>query len=1007
MTIDYGSSVSRTLQPDDRNFIDVIWNRGKPPLDSELTLMSDLRDVQIRRANSYLQSGVLNFRLAGFDQLYQGTTDLVFPSAFLGANEFIVQNFRAIVNGWVVDALDSSVNGGNFTQDGWLSIELATPPASGQRQDLLFLEVFRVIVRPNSIINKPAIDKIYKYGNTQYRGTQLTDDLLDPSVGLETTQRVQLQYKIRTVSGINFSTYPEGVDDPTTKARGPNAGDTAYTYTNQGSGLGDFGLYRAGNGDATSRSVLGTVDGYVYAIPILGIHRRNSTAYTAYTNPNGSAVSVGDSLKSDRPDGLFYDEINLKDIQDLRHLTLDSDCNLSEMTNLNFDQLLRGQNQNSWGNDYVGAQKGTKLLQVDAISATDQPGIYDFGIPNGSRRAFADRVVAQSYSCNITQGVNSTYAPGSVTLTHSMAPTPNTITIAAIAPNSIPSPAGLGTIPVLVWRTTGFAAAITGWDVAGLPGQISTTLDAGDPNYIAGGVIDITFYLNYEHTYGTAGAGMRHVPNQVYYVFNANPGGDERMGFSYFEYEKRTVGLFELDLAAFPVTGGQQDSVEDINPDPNHVNTFSTQRGTLRVYSGFMQGNGTATYGFPPDLAGFDIVGFYRFWNYTNPAAPVQIHPSSVTKTLGGFTVIFGQVFSTNQLIKYEAVLRLKSLTIERHSKGIVESYQAETLSRAGDGTNTYIVTSTSGIIVSVGTYVDLIATRYYAYVNGIRREIVVNSGIGTSTIRLTFPGVPPGIADQIVFEFVSTYPPDATDRIQIYYEFDPYQGLGLDIDNAVIKRIADRSLAHTIGTGGISWGHYAFILAQVGFTDIEIPAISPRLPLSGNRYDADLDLDNIAIINGAISTSLKRIDLYESNKQANPHYLRSTAAPLVTTYVATTYPYEGLKLRVTTPSGLYATPVPRRGVTDAWVVDKGTGQLDPYFLQYYNPSLAATVPSCAQYVHWMLISLPPENEIYMLIWTDTKTGSTQGPGLSDYSQTGNNAYDVYHVRYRPLLGRG
>ena len=135
MALDYGSQVSRTLQPDDRNFLDVVWNKGKPPLDSELNLMSDIRDIQARSSQRNLPSGLLNFRLAGFDEVYKGTTELTFPSSFLGANEFVIQNFRAIVNNWIIDVIDSSVEGGNFTQDGWISVEMPTPPGSGRNTE--------------------------------------------------------------------------------------------------------------------------------------------------------------------------------------------------------------------------------------------------------------------------------------------------------------------------------------------------------------------------------------------------------------------------------------------------------------------------------------------------------------------------------------------------------------------------------------------------------------------------------------------------------------------------------------------------------------------------------------------------------------------------------------------------------------------------------------------------------------------------------------------------------
>lgn len=1005
MALDYGNQVSRTLQSEDRNFETVVWNKGKPPLDSELNLMSEIQNEHSRRGNIRLQSGVINFRLAGFDELYKGTMDLVFPSAFLGENEFVIQNFRAIVNGWVVDVIDSSVEGGNFTQDGWISVEMPSPPAAGQRQDLVFLEVFRALIRPNSTVNKPAVDKIYKYGNTQYRGLQLDDTMLDPAVGVETTQRVQLQFRLRTVSGVNFTNFPEGVDDPTVKARGPNTGDTSYTYTNQGSTVEDYGLFRSGNGDATSRSVLGTVDGYIWAIPILGVHRRNTTAYNVHTNPNGSGVSVGDSAKSDRPDSLLNDEINVKDIMDLRHLVLDDEAGLSEMVESNFDQLLKGWGQNTWGNDYVGAQKGVKLLQVDGVSAVDQPGIYDIMAPDGFRRSFADRSVTQNVARNFTQGVDNTLSNAYVSFAYTAVG--NTLVISTGGfPNGIPT----SPLPTMRWRSTGNTVAlVAGWSVVGAPTQISAAIDPADPNYLPGGVIDIVFYFYYGRTAGTTQDGLRHVPNQGYYAFNANIAQNERMGFTYLEYETRDVGIFETTLAAFPVLGGNQDYIQDLNPETSQVNYYLNPPGALRNYNGFMQGNGSATYPMPSSLAGFEIITFYRFWDYTNPLLPVQIHPSSVTKTVGGFTVVFGQIFTTNQIIKYEAILRVKNLQIERHAKGIIEIYQAEQKTQNGDGTNNYDVIPPSGqIIVRMGTYSDLLGLQNnYAYVNGIRRSIIVNRGEGTGCVNVTFPGAPPGITDQIIFEFVSTYAPPSGDRLQFYYEFDPYQGLGLDVDGATIKQVSQKGLAHTVGTGGQSWffsplgGGY-----QMGLTDIETPSISVRLPLAGSRLDGDLLLDIIQPLDSSIQNGLRRLDLYESIKQPVGLYTRTTSFPAQQIYTSSTGFEEGLKLRVTTPFGNYSSPLPNRGVTDAWVVDKGTGVLDPYFLSAHTVTLESPGPAYYQSVYWMLICLPPEDELYLVVLTNTMSGSAISQAYSDYSLNGYSAYDVYRLKYRPLLSR-
>ena len=48
MALDHGTGVSRTLSPLDRAYASVIWQKGKPPLDAELNLMSSLDQERLR-----------------------------------------------------------------------------------------------------------------------------------------------------------------------------------------------------------------------------------------------------------------------------------------------------------------------------------------------------------------------------------------------------------------------------------------------------------------------------------------------------------------------------------------------------------------------------------------------------------------------------------------------------------------------------------------------------------------------------------------------------------------------------------------------------------------------------------------------------------------------------------------------------------------------------------------------------------------------------------------------
>ena len=50
MSLDWGQGVSRTLDPKHRSFTGIVWQKGRPPLDSELALVSQIGGEEQRRA---------------------------------------------------------------------------------------------------------------------------------------------------------------------------------------------------------------------------------------------------------------------------------------------------------------------------------------------------------------------------------------------------------------------------------------------------------------------------------------------------------------------------------------------------------------------------------------------------------------------------------------------------------------------------------------------------------------------------------------------------------------------------------------------------------------------------------------------------------------------------------------------------------------------------------------------------------------------------------------------
>ena len=210
--------------------------------------------------------------------------------------------------------------------------------------------------------NKPSQGTVYRHGNVgSPLAVALPDELVDPVINAETAQRVQIQYRLRTYSnipplGINPKTQPDGFSNLSIVAQGAQAAPVAtYPFVPADNtsisgnsdatlyGIEDGGLYIAGDGSQAAAFALGTVDGFVYAIPVCFAFRRSDATLTSGFNPAASANSAlpvahaagfpngnlnpsGPYLiaagKSDRPDGLFADIIVPTDLLDLRrHVT--------------------------------------------------------------------------------------------------------------------------------------------------------------------------------------------------------------------------------------------------------------------------------------------------------------------------------------------------------------------------------------------------------------------------------------------------------------------------------------------------------------------------------------------------------------------------------------------------------------------------------------------------------------------------------------------------------------
>lgn len=189
----------------------------------------------------------------------------------------------------------------------------------GYREDLVFLEAWKEEVTYQ--------DNIKKYGGVNQ--TNVTNHLKDARVGVETSRRIQWKWRIRCVSDVLFSRHKDGLEysssastHVTTMVLAQGGASTPYadrtdwvkaskgayygansrktTSTSKGNKyLDDYGLYLAGGEEC--KDLFKSVDGFVYAIPLFKVARRNSGGYSV-KNANGS-TNMADALCS-----IYYNE---------------------------------------------------------------------------------------------------------------------------------------------------------------------------------------------------------------------------------------------------------------------------------------------------------------------------------------------------------------------------------------------------------------------------------------------------------------------------------------------------------------------------------------------------------------------------------------------------------------------------------------------------------------------------------------------------------------------------
>jgi len=409
----FGPAVSGYLDPTGRNWETAVYQAGKPVLDKELNLAQDLDNGS---AQAVLRRGLPSGWLSDDFLATSNATQAIFSTLATADTLEIPNGLVAHVNGWLVQVQETNVTGSN-------QLDLGAGPAGNgtRRTDIVILEVWRRLVSASpSADGKSATGRIWQNGNVKTDpANDLTlnyvDDILDTNVGSESTKRVQIQYRLRSIQGIDVFAYPYGMDDPSLVANSvpatPGAPDgvaTVFQYLNQ-SFAGDQGLWIAGDGNPAN--TLGTVDGFMYAIPLMAVFRRNTTAFDRRLNQNGGVAFPG---PSDRPDGLFSDIFNNRDILDLRLGVQPNGWSYPELLEKNFNLLLDNQlyTEVMTTSPFGGGCEGATVFVADEIGisnghggdglTTGTTGVGQFlGEFDAVRRRFSDRSTYEVVSVQI------------------------------------------------------------------------------------------------------------------------------------------------------------------------------------------------------------------------------------------------------------------------------------------------------------------------------------------------------------------------------------------------------------------------------------------------------------------------------------------------------------------------------------------------------------------------------------------------------------------------------
>jgi len=705
------------------------------------------------------------------------------------------------------------------------------------------------------------VQKVFYEGNTAATDTFLDDEMIHPDTNIETTKRIQIQYKIRVIENVDPASYPDaGLGSDAIVALGPNDTGT-FAYQNMGSSTGDYGLWQA--------RCTNTVDGLAWAIPMFFVSRRNSTAYSAASNANGSNVK-GDTI---RPDLLTGTDIVDQDILDVRRQIITP--SVTELLNKNFDALMNNElktrffRQTTGGDsyaveplqlDYINSGSGTEINASlsDAVSGEVSS---DTTISSYSGSVPATTVVPSAYILKISdisssiRGLfhpNPTYyavqyrSPGSV---YDGKPVPGRLT-------------GIGTDEITFTfssktNTTNDDINLTDYDITAHYVEFSSKSLNRVPSVpqlvenTSGSTTDPSFFYRGVFTSETSGreieewdSGITGYPSYTlaYPAIDAGGSAQEARASSIEVHkyirltstEIQTANQIKISTKVYPDTGDSSYyTINCISKINNITSGFSFKLEDIVVV--------------PDEITITSVSGFPFIEDTIIEVVGMALASTGDTHVRNGASVNFTRGEKKISPFCYSSRLKLTySVLVSRTSASF-----------SSTNVDTGQISTSGGIFLGISTTETIDSlTEHFAWIDDVLTPVTV-TGFGTTSLDITFPSATPSsIKIQAFIKQAGLLYSGSSAGLQIAYNFVPNQNpnnLPTSLVTEMVTNPTNINISN-LGTGGsrVTREPYDFPLESIAVNNISI--------INDNEF---YNLDLLRFVNFSIDSGFVQMPVY------------------------------------------------------------------------------------------------------------------------------------------------